>query len=42
MTAVQPIAAVTIASARLRTDCWLGSCHAQTAAEWPQKERAEP
>jgi hypothetical protein len=32
MTAVQPIAAVTTASARLRTDRWLGAWHAQTAA----------
>jgi hypothetical protein len=42
MTAVQPIAAVTAASARLRTDRWLGAWRAQTAAEQAQKERAEP
>jgi hypothetical protein len=33
MTAVEPIAAVTTASARVRTDCWLGAWDAQTAAE---------
>jgi hypothetical protein len=33
MTAVQPIATVTAATARLRTDRWLGTWHAQTAAE---------
>jgi hypothetical protein len=33
MTAVQPIAAVTTASARLRTDRWLGAWHAQMAAK---------
>jgi hypothetical protein len=42
MTAVQPIAAVTTAPARLRTHRWLGGWHAQTVAESPQKERAEP
>ena len=33
MTAVQPIAAITTASARVRPDCWLGVWHSQTAAE---------
>ena len=33
MTAAQPIAAVTAALARIRTDRWLGRRHGQTAAE---------